>query len=93
MLAICSLVTRSNVSEDEQVFRMAERLVDYARECMFKRYRPSPFESKRQGVCSHLLFIYHSITGEAAREGMFFQGGVSTSAIAPCYYSLELCRK
>ena len=38
---------------------MAERIVDYARVCMRKKNRVSPFERA------------------AAREGMWFRGGVS----------------
>lgn len=45
MISICSLVARSGGSEDEQVQVMADRMVDYARQCMSNRRRVSPFES------------------------------------------------
>lgn len=63
MIAICSLVARSGGSEDDQVQAMADRIVDYARQCMANRHRVSPFER------------------EAAREGMFFKGGVCKSVL------------
>lgn len=63
MIAICSLVARSGGSEDDQVQAMADRIVDYARQCMANRRRVSPFER------------------EAAREGMFFKGGVCKSVL------------
>ncbi|KAH9901361.1 protein serine/threonine phosphatase 2C [Cubamyces lactineus] len=76
MVAICSLVARQfqltkrtitsvgeqeveQVSEDLEAQAMAERIVDYARMCMFNHKRVSPFERA------------------AAREGMYFRGGVS----------------
>lgn len=46
MIAICSLVARSGGPEDEQAQAMADRIVDYARQCMMNRHRVSPFESK-----------------------------------------------
>jgi protein phosphatase PTC7 len=45
MLNICSLVARAGGSEDKQVQAMADRMVEYARQCMKDRYRVSPFES------------------------------------------------
>lgn len=45
MLTICSLVARAGGTEEEQVQAMADRMVEYARECMFQRRRVSPFES------------------------------------------------
>jgi len=44
MLTMCSLVSRTGGSEERQVQTMADRMVDYARDCMFKRHRTSPFE-------------------------------------------------
>jgi len=44
MLTICSLVARAGGSEDNQVQAMADRLVEYARQCMKVRNRVSPFE-------------------------------------------------
>ena len=46
-------------TEDALVQTIAERIVDYARVCMMKKNRVSPFERA------------------AAREGMWFRGGVS----------------
>ena len=45
MLTICSLVARAGGPEDKQVQAMADRLVEYARQCMKDRSRVSPFES------------------------------------------------
>ncbi|KAI0647028.1 protein serine/threonine phosphatase 2C [Trametes meyenii] len=67
MVAICSLVARQfqvakhtvtggqesqEVSEDREAQAMAERIVDYARMCMFNRKRISPFEraAAREGM-------------------------------------------
>lgn len=45
MATIASLVARAGGTEDEQVQHMADRMVDYARQCMKKKNRFSPFES------------------------------------------------
>lgn len=45
MVTICSLVARAGGTEDEQVQVMADRMVDYARQCMRSKNRVSPFES------------------------------------------------
>jgi len=52
MLNICSLVARAGGSEDQQVQAMADRMVEYARQCMKNRNRVSPFEreASRQGM-------------------------------------------
>jgi len=52
MVTICSLVARAGGTEDEQVQRMADRMVDYARRCMKNRTRVSPFEREaaREGM-------------------------------------------
>lgn len=55
MIAICSLVARSGGTEDEQVQAMADRIVDYARQCMANRRRVSPFESKDHQSMTCLL--------------------------------------
>ena len=91
MLTICSLVARAGGSEDKQVQAMADRLVEYARQCMKDRNRVSPFES---AFLSPLFFLSFTIwvfsfwvsffladtffKGEASRQGMYFRGGVST---------------
>jgi protein phosphatase PTC7 len=54
MVSICSLVSRAGGTEDEQVQAMADRMVDFARQCMRSK-RVSPFESKRVPA-SHLLW-------------------------------------
>lgn len=46
MVTICSLVARAGGTEDEQVQAMADRLVDYSRQCMKSKLRVSPFESE-----------------------------------------------
>lgn len=52
ILNISSLVGRSSGSDDQQVQTLADRLVEYARDCMSQRNRPSPFEraAARQGM-------------------------------------------
>ncbi|PFH54365.1 hypothetical protein AMATHDRAFT_72858 [Amanita thiersii Skay4041] len=51
MVAICSLVARTSGSENEQVQAMADRMVDFARQCMRSK-RVSPFEraAAREGM-------------------------------------------
>ncbi|KAJ8589716.1 hypothetical protein M405DRAFT_738115 [Rhizopogon salebrosus TDB-379] len=50
--AICSLVARSGGSEDMQVQKMADRIVDYAQVCMRGRNTSTPFsrEALRAGL-------------------------------------------
>jgi len=52
ILNICSLVARAGGSEDRQVQVMADRIVDYARQCMASKHKVSPFEKEaaRQGM-------------------------------------------
>ncbi|KAF8910938.1 phosphatase 2C-like domain-containing protein [Gymnopilus junonius] len=50
MVTICSLVARAGGTEDEQVQAMADRLVDYARQCMKSKLRVSPFEREASRV-------------------------------------------
>ncbi|KDR81603.1 hypothetical protein GALMADRAFT_59131 [Galerina marginata CBS 339.88] len=50
MMTICSLVARTGGTEDEQVQAMADRLVDYARQCMKSKSRVSPFEREASRV-------------------------------------------
>jgi protein phosphatase PTC7 len=75
IMTICSLAARSGGSEDQQVQAMADRIVDYARQCMVNYRRVSPFEST--SPCPTSFLHLNPIIGEAAREGMFFKGGVS----------------
>jgi len=42
--SICSLVSRSGGSEEEQVKLIADRIIEYARICMFNERRTSPFQ-------------------------------------------------
>jgi hypothetical protein len=44
--SICSLVFRSGGSEDAQVQLISDRIIEYARACMYNEKRTSPFESK-----------------------------------------------
>jgi protein phosphatase PTC7 len=46
--SICSLVSRSGGSEEAQVKSVSDRIIEYARACMFNERRPSPFQSKIQ---------------------------------------------
>jgi len=52
MVTICALVARHGGSEDQQVQAIADRLVDYSRQCMASKTRLSPFEKEaaRQGM-------------------------------------------
>ncbi|KAJ3503497.1 hypothetical protein NLJ89_g8404 [Agrocybe chaxingu] len=52
MVTICSLVARAGGAEDQQVQNMADRMVEYARQCMKDKTRVSPFErdASRQGM-------------------------------------------
>ncbi|KAK2466924.1 hypothetical protein APHAL10511_001182 [Amanita phalloides] len=51
MVSICSLVSRAGGTEDDQVQAMADRMVDFAQECMRSK-RVSPFEraAAREGM-------------------------------------------
>jgi len=42
--SICSLVFRSGGSEDAQVKLISDRIIEYARACMYNQRRTSPFE-------------------------------------------------
>ncbi|TFK42590.1 phosphatase 2C-like domain-containing protein [Crucibulum laeve] len=52
MVTICSLVARAGGTEEEQVQAIADRIVEYARQCMKNKNRVSPFErdAARQGM-------------------------------------------
>ncbi|RDB21375.1 Protein phosphatase PTC7 fig [Hypsizygus marmoreus] len=52
IVTICSLVSRHGGTEDQIVQAIADRLVDYARQCMKSKTRVSPFEREaaRQGM-------------------------------------------
>ncbi|KAF9464690.1 protein serine/threonine phosphatase 2C [Collybia nuda] len=52
IVTICSLVARHGGSEDGQVQAIADRLVEYSRQCMKSKARVSPFEREaaRQGM-------------------------------------------
>ena len=52
MVSICSLVARAGGSEDQQAQAMADRMVDFAKQCMHSK-RVSPFES--QLIMSHFF--------------------------------------
>lgn len=91
MITICSLIARNGGSEEEQVQMMADRMVDYARQCMKSKTRVSPFERRFHLAPSsfRLLFIMFCALylGEASREGMYFRGGVSIPLISTiCRY-------
>lgn len=46
IVTLCALVARHGGSEDQQVQAIADRLVDYSRQCMKSKSRVSPFESR-----------------------------------------------
>jgi len=52
IVTICALIARHGGSEDQQVQTIADRLVDYSRQCMASKTRLSPFEKEaaRQGM-------------------------------------------
>ncbi|KAF5373902.1 hypothetical protein D9758_000574 [Tetrapyrgos nigripes] len=52
MLTICSLVARQGGTEDQQVQSMADRLVEFSRQCMMDTRKVSPFEREaaREGM-------------------------------------------
>ncbi|KAF9005641.1 phosphatase 2C-like domain-containing protein [Cyathus striatus] len=52
IVTICSLVARAGGTEEQQVQAMADRMVEYARQCMKSKTRVSPFEREaaRQGM-------------------------------------------
>ena len=113
MVTICSLVARAGGTEDKQVQNMADRMVEYARQCMKSRTRVSPFE---RGFLSFILFFFSlfvapntvlrstrqsliwlrsvqltsnpCVLGQAAREGMYFRGGVSFSSTSSLFANL-----
>ena len=61
MLTICSLVARAGGSEDKQAQAMADRLVEYARQCMKDRNRVSPFESAFFPQAFYFLFFFYPL--------------------------------
>jgi len=85
IVTICALVARHGGSEDRQVQAIADRLVDYARQCMASKTRLSPFES-RPPYCQSASSSEHLCeTEEAARQGMFFRGGVRRNINIFCW--------
>lgn len=73
-----SLVMRQTSTEEQQAQDLADRLIEYAQSCMFKKDKVSPFESS----CSphyHLVITFTLIIEGASREGIYFRGGVSDS--------------
>lgn len=58
LLTICSLVARAGGSEDQQVQAMADRMVEYALQCMKNRNRVSPFERTFFSSIISFLFIF-----------------------------------
>lgn len=48
--SIASLVMRQSSTEEQQAQDIADRLVEYARSCMFKKNKVSPFESVYPGA-------------------------------------------
>ena len=59
MVTICALVARHGGSEDQQVQAIADRLVDYSRQCMASKTRLSPFES-RFHICARLCRLLNT---------------------------------
>lgn len=72
MLTICSLVARAGGSEDKQVQAMADRLVEYARQCMKDRYRVSPFESAFSSEALFFFYPSHFLIGFLPLRFFFF---------------------
>jgi protein phosphatase PTC7 len=81
IIATCNLVARAGGPEDQQVQTMADRIVEYARQCMVNKRRVSPFESEHLSLPRHrcrCLIFCPVFAGDAARQGMYFRGGVRT---------------
>ena len=58
VISICNLVARAGGPEDVQIQAMADRIVDYARQCMANKQRVSPFESARfSAVCGFVSMV------------------------------------
>lgn len=62
MVTICSLVARAGGPEGEQVQNMADRMVEYSRQCMKSRTRVSPFERGSLVLFSFFLFRFSNRT-------------------------------
>ncbi|KAG5642190.1 hypothetical protein DXG03_003428 [Asterophora parasitica] len=60
IVTICSLVSRRGGTEDQQVQAIADRLVEYARQCMTKKARVSPFERE---AARHGMFFRGGVRG------------------------------
>jgi protein phosphatase PTC7 len=76
MATICRLVSRIGGTEDEIAQVIADRLVEYSLQCMNSKTRVSPFESMWHNISCPAQPDYLVLLGDAAREGMFFRGGV-----------------
>ena len=93
MLTICSLVARAGGSEDKQAQAMADRLVEYARQCMKDRNRVSPFESAFFPQAFYFLFFFYPLRihylgflplGIYFLADFFFhRGGIKTRHVFP----------
>ena len=79
--SICSLVSRSGGSEEAQVKLISDRIIEYARACMFNERRPSPFQSKFQYLNSTIVSSTRIFPEAAAMNGLDFTGGVSPSPV------------
>ena len=69
MVTICSLVARAGGPEGRQVQSMADRMVEYARQCMKSRTRVSPFE--REFRYFMLCFPFSSLQWSPVPQRMF----------------------
>lgn len=88
MVTICRLTARAGGTEDQIAQTMADRMVEYAQQCMRSKTRVSPFESTYNvPFFKGRLSVYlPSPLGEAAREGMFFRGGVCDFSTPLAYW-------
>lgn len=67
---------RQYSTEEQQAQDLADRLVEYALACMFKKNKVSPFECLFL-FRSYVSGIFTLNTDNATREGLYYRGGVS----------------
>jgi hypothetical protein len=92
--SIVSLVMRPTSTEEQQAQDIADRLVEYARSCMFKKNRVSPFESLCTPCYSNHVVVLTFATEGAFREGIYYRGGVSSPPLlVVVVLTLPICRR
>lgn len=91
IISICGLVKRSISSEAEQVQDISDRLIQYARVCMGKENRVSPFESEPFPWCFIIVWELSRLPLVASKResapNEHHRGGVRVSVSAFKGYS------